>query len=119
TLWDRYRIHILAAAVILVTQTILIAGLLIQGTRRRRAEEKLRRTQEALQGSYDRIRDLGAGLLRAQETERARISRELHDDICQRMLLLTLELESFARTDADPAPATAALRAARDISTSL
>ena len=119
TLWDRYRIHILAAVVLLVIQTVLIAGLLIQRTRRQRTEEKLRRTQEALQGSYDRIRDLGAGLLKAQETERARISRELHDDICQRMLLLTLELESFARDEANPAPATAALTAAREIATSL
>lgn len=119
TLWDRYKAHILVTVLLLVTQTVLIAGLLIQRARRRRAEDNLRRTQEALQGSYDRIRDLGAGLLKAQETERARISRELHDDICQRMLLLTLELESFARNDADAAPATAALSAAREIATSL
>jgi signal transduction histidine kinase len=119
TMWDRYKIHILAAVTLLVSQTVLITGLLIQRTRRRRAEEKVRRTQEALQGSYDRIRDLGAGLLRAQEAERARISRELHDDICQRMLLLTMELELFARRDADKASATAALTAAREIATSL
>ena len=116
SLQDPYFRH---ASSLLVIQTVLITGLLIQRTRRQRAEENLRRTQEALQGSYDRIRDLGAGLLKAQETERARISRELHDDICQRMLLLTLELESFARNDADAAPATAALSAAREIATSL
>src|SRR5205823_14806899 len=46
-------------------------------------------------------------LLEAQEKERTRIARELHDDICQRLALLSLELEqmdhssngSGARTD--------------------
>src|SRR5271165_5375510 len=32
-------------------------------------------------------------LIEAQETERRRIARELHDDICQRLAMLTLELE--------------------------
>jgi signal transduction histidine kinase len=119
TMWDRYKIHILAAVTLLVTQAVLITGLLIQRRRRRRAEEQLRGSQQALHGSYERIRDLGAGLLRAQETERARIARELHDDICQRMLLLTLELESLTRSDADKVSATTALTAAREIATSL
>jgi signal transduction histidine kinase len=56
--------------------------------------------------------------MRAQETERARIARELHDDICQRMLLLTIDLESLARGSADKARRRA-LSAARDIATSL
>ena len=33
------------------------------------------------------------GLIEALEQERARIARELHDDICQRITLLTIELE--------------------------
>jgi signal transduction histidine kinase len=60
-----------------------------------------------------------ARLLRAQETERSRIARELHDDICQRMLLLTIELESVARTNDGEGAAAAALTVAREISTSL
>ena len=112
TLWERYRIRIFAAATLLVAQTVLIAGLLVQRRRRQRAEQELRH-------SHERIRDLGVGLMRAQETERARIARELHDDICQRMLLLTIDLESLARGSADRAPAAGALGAARDIATSL
>jgi len=119
SLWDQYRRYILAATTLLAIQTALIAGLLIQRTRRRRAEGKLRDSQNALIGSHERNRDLAARLLRAQETERSRIARELHDDICQRMLLLTIELEAIAHTEDGERAAAAALTVARDISTSL
>jgi signal transduction histidine kinase len=58
-------------------------------------------------------------LLRAQDTERSRIARELHDDICQRVLLLTIELESMVRTNADGGTAAEALTVAQDIAKSL
>jgi signal transduction histidine kinase len=117
--WDQYRQYILAAVTLFAMQTALIAGLLIQRTRRRRAEGKLRESQNALLRSHERNRDLAARLLRAQETERSRIARELHDDICQRMLLLTIELESVARTGDGEGAAAAALTVAREISNSL
>jgi signal transduction histidine kinase len=119
TMWERYRIRILAAASLLVAQSVLIAGLLLQRARRRRAEQEVRDNEQELRRNYDRIRDLGVGLMRAQETERARIARELHDDICQRMLLLTIDLEALTRGGADKAPAAGALATARDIATSL
>ena len=43
--------------------------------------------------SYARIRDLGARLIKAQEAERARIARELHDDIIQQVALLGINIE--------------------------
>jgi signal transduction histidine kinase len=119
TLWDRYRTYIVAALMVLFTQTVLIAGLLIQRNRRRRAEEELRGSQKELLRSYERNRDLGTRLLRAQENERSRIARELHDDICQRMLLLTIELESLRRSHSGEKAAADALTVARDISKSL
>ena len=36
-------------------------------------------------------------LIAAQEAERSRIARELHDDICQRLVLLSMELEQANR----------------------
>jgi len=42
--------------------------------------------------SEQAVRELGGKLIRAQEEERSRIARELHDDISQRLALLTVEL---------------------------
>ena len=39
------------------------------------------------------LEQISGKLIEAQETERRRIARELHDDICQRLAMLTLELE--------------------------
>jgi PAS domain S-box-containing protein len=40
---------------------------------------------------------IGGKLIEAQEEERTRIARELHDDICQRLALLSMELEQANR----------------------
>jgi PAS domain S-box-containing protein len=45
--------------------------------------------------SEEALRTLGGRLIEAQEQERMRIARELHDDICQRMALLEIELEKI------------------------
>jgi signal transduction histidine kinase len=91
--WDRYKVYILGAAAVLVAQTLLIAGLLVQRRRRHEAEEDARGNWQALERSYDRIRDLGSRLLHAQDSERSHIARELHDDISQQVALLSIDLE--------------------------
>jgi signal transduction histidine kinase len=93
TLWDRYKGFIVGTVALLLAQTMLIVGLLVQKTRRRHAEEQARASQAELVRSYDRIRDMGARLLNAQEGERSRIARELHDDISQQLALLSIDLE--------------------------
>ncbi|MDR4462976.1 MAG: PAS domain-containing protein [Nitrospira sp.] len=55
-----------------------------------KSNEMLLREREA------QLRELGAKLLRAQEEERRRISRDLHDDVMQRMGALALELHALA-----------------------
>lgn len=50
----------------------------------------------ALKSSEAALRDLSAKLLRAQEEERRRIARDLHDDVMQRMAALTLELHNLS-----------------------
>ena len=119
TVWDMYWHYIVGALALLVVQTALIAGLLMHRRRWRRAEKDLRGSQRELRKSFDRNRALGARLLMAQDGERARIARELHDDICQRMLVLTIELESVGRSDSNTAVAHGAVTVARDISKSL
>ena len=48
SIWEQYRWYIIAALVIIVIQTALIADLLLQHTRRRRSETDLRRNREQL-----------------------------------------------------------------------
>jgi two-component system CheB/CheR fusion protein len=55
-------------------------------------------TNESLRQSHDRLRDLTAGLLNAQDEERGRISRELHDDFNQRLAMVAVELENLEKT---------------------
>jgi len=57
---------------------------------------EVRQTQESL-------RQMGCNLIKAQEQERARIGRELHDDINQRLALLAIELGQLQAHPADVA----------------
>ncbi len=43
------------------------------------------------------VRELGGRLIRAQEEERSRIARELHDNLNQRMALFSIELEQLSQ----------------------
>src|SRR5262245_52533331 len=67
SVWDRYRPYIVAAMALMLAETVLIAGLLLQAARRRAAERQLLAQDARLRASYDRIRDLGGRLLNAQE----------------------------------------------------
>jgi len=49
-----------------------------------------------------KLKDLGGRLINAQEEERRRIARELHDDLNQRMALLSIELEQLGQTIKKP-----------------
>jgi two-component system CheB/CheR fusion protein len=57
-------------------------------------------TTEALRESHERSRELAERLLSAQESERRRISRDLHDDFNQRLAMLALELETLEKSPA-------------------
>ena len=97
-LWERYRGYIVGLTVIVLGQLALIVALVAQSARRRRAEETARAGEADLRKSYDRIHDLSARLITVQETERARISRDLHDDIGQQLALVSIDLDMFNRT---------------------
>jgi signal transduction histidine kinase len=55
-------------------------------------------TERMLDASRRDLRSLAAQLLRVQEEERRRISRDLHDDINQRLALLAVDLEALERS---------------------
>ena len=58
-------------------------------------EQSLRASEHDLANSRQELRDLTARLLTAQEEERRRISRDLHDDINQRLAMLIVQAESL------------------------
>jgi PAS domain S-box-containing protein len=64
-------------------------------TERKRAEEALRTSEAALRQSQERYRMLAGHLLTAQEAERKRLARELHDDLSQRLAALAMEAETL------------------------
>jgi len=102
TVWDQYERYIVGALMLMLAQTALITGLLVQRAKRQRAELKFRGSQARLRLSYDRIRELSRRLLIEQEAERARISRELHDDINQQLAILSIELDRFRAERLEP-----------------
>jgi len=59
------------------------------------------RAQEALEGSRRDLRTLSRRLMEAQEAERARIARELHDEIGQALAAVKLNLQAIARLTKD------------------
>jgi len=65
-------------------------------TDQKRAEAALRRSERALRQSHRRIRQLAGRLIAAQEDERSRLARELHDDLSQKLAVLSIGLSQLA-----------------------
>jgi len=61
-----------------------------------------RRTQHALRQSYEQNQDLGGRLINAQEDERARIARDLHDDLSQQLAGVALIVSGLKRKIGKP-----------------
>jgi two-component system, NarL family, sensor kinase len=51
-----------------------------------------RRSEEGLRKSQEKLRTLAGQLLQAQELERRRLAREMHDDLTQRLAVLAIEI---------------------------
>ena len=86
-------VHVVAHAVSDESDNIEFVGAVMNVTERRRAEEALE--------------DLAGRLIRAQEEERRRVGRELHDHISQTLGVLTIMLDQL-RADGAIAPGVAA-----------
>ena len=72
-------------------------------------------TEQSLESSRQELQKLASRLLQVQEEERRRISRELHDDINQRLALLVMEIEALERQlIASPVHVGRAVRAMQD-----
>jgi signal transduction histidine kinase len=74
-----------------------------------------KRIEEALQQSHDQLRHLAQRLTAAEETERQRLARELHDQVGQNLAVLGLTLYTINDLVADQIPKSATERLASAI----
>lgn len=72
-------------------------GIVTDITERKRVEEALHQKQRELQQSQAQLQGLTAKLFTAQDSERQRIARDLHDDFSQRLAALVLDVASLQR----------------------
>ena len=66
-------------------------------TERRNAEDAIRESRAALEVSHREIQHLAGRLIEAQDAERARIARDLHDDVSQQLAGLSIALSGLRR----------------------
>jgi PAS domain S-box-containing protein len=76
----------------------------------KQVEEALRVREQSLRQTREGLRKLAAKLLHAQEEERRRIAREMHDDWTQRLALLSIDITKLEKHLATPERALALLR---------
>jgi two-component system sensor histidine kinase UhpB len=66
-------------------------------TERKRAEQEIHENEAALRDSNEEIQNLAGRLIVAQEAERARIARDLHDDVSQQLAGISIALSNLKR----------------------
>jgi signal transduction histidine kinase len=116
TVWELYHRYIVGTMAVFVVQAVLITGLLTQRARRRHAERTIRAGEATLRTSYEQIRQMAGRLINAQEAARAGVAQDLHDDVCQQLVFVsmgvsTLKSSSGQLQDAETQRALATLEA--------
>src|SRR5439155_13887929 len=85
-------------------------GSCIDVTEQKQVEGELRARELSLRQARERLRKLAAKLLHAQEQERRRIAREMHDDWTQRLALLGIDVAKLEKHLGTPEKAIPLLR---------
>jgi signal transduction histidine kinase len=81
----------------LIERLRLVGDIFTNALARRRTDEALSAKELALRQSQESFRQLAAKLLHAQEEERCRIAREMHDDWTQRLAMLGIDAAKLER----------------------
>jgi PAS domain S-box-containing protein len=74
-----------------------LVGTKVDITERKGAEMAIRENEAALHASNLEIQQLAGSLITAQDAERARIARDLHDDVSQQLAALSIALSGLKR----------------------
>ena len=100
----------------IVTSAVSFIGCSIQGnpvyawvgedvTEKMHLEQRMEASRRSLEGSQAQLRQLTAQLLSAQDDERRRIARELHDDLNQRVISLSYDIDNEMQQSPGLSPA--------------
>ncbi len=74
-----------------------LVGTKVDITERKDAEESIHENHALLRESHRQVQDLAGRLIASQEVERARLARDLHDDLSQQTAGLSIALSAFKR----------------------
>jgi PAS domain S-box-containing protein len=72
-------------------------GCSIDITERKEAEDRIRESSVVLEASHRKIQQLAGRLIEAQDAERARIARDLHDDVSQQIAGMSIVFSGLRR----------------------
>ena len=98
----------------LVQRLRLVGEIFTNALARKQADEALRARELSLRQTREHLRELAAKLIHAQEEERRRIAREMHDDWTQRLAVLGIELAKLESHIGSPDKARPVLRGVRE-----
>jgi two-component system, NarL family, sensor kinase len=98
----------------LVQRLRLVGEIFTNALARKRADEALRAGEQSLRQTRESLRKLAARLIHAQEEERRRIAREMHDDWTQRLALLGIDIAKLEEHLGAPESALPLVRAMQE-----
>jgi signal transduction histidine kinase len=94
----------------LIQRLRLVGEIFTNALARKRADEAIRAREQSLRQAREKLRTLAAKLLHAQEEERRRIAREMHDDWTQRLAILGIDIAKLEKHIGAPETARPLLR---------
>src|SRR5947207_12695994 len=94
----------------LVQRLRLVGEIFANALARKRADEELRARERSLVQAHAGLNKLAAKLIHAQEEERRRIAREMHDDWTQRLAILSIDAAQLEKQLGRPDQALPILR---------
>jgi signal transduction histidine kinase len=94
-IWRSYRRELTALLATLLSLSVLVLILLGQRRHLLKTRGLLREEHQELKRSQAELRRLAEMLLQADEDEKGRLARELHDDVSQRLAALALGMEQL------------------------
>ena len=103
TVFEQYRWYIAGGVALLLIEAVFIVALLFNRRRLERERSERQRAEET-------ARDFSGRLISAQEDERSRLARELHDDVTQRLALLAIDAGRGARASGQDGGTMSAMR---------